>query len=141
MITEKVAKVVRFNEKGNAEVLKIENLPILNPKKGEVRIKVEALGLNRAEIMFREGQYLEDPVLPSRLGYEASGIVDAVGLDVTSVKIGDRVSTIPAFNMGLYGVYGESAIVPEHAIAKYPENTYSLPFANLSAFFVISKRV
>ncbi len=56
--------------------------------------------------MFREGKYLYDTELPSRLGYEASGIVDAVGPGVTDIKIGDRVSTIPAFSMGKYGVYG-----------------------------------
>jgi len=122
----KKSKTVRFHEIGNADVLKMETLPISNPKEGEVRIKVEALGINRAEIMLREGQYLEDPVFPSRLGYEASGVVDAVGLDVTSVKIGDIISTIPTFSMVQYGVYGESVIVPENAVAKYPKNLSSI---------------
>ncbi len=72
-------KVVRFHETGGAEVLKVEDVPLTEPGKGEVRLKVEAIGLNRAEIMFRQGQYLENPELPSRLGYEAAGIVDAVG--------------------------------------------------------------
>ena len=126
MKTKRVAKGIRFFETGKAEVLKIKDLPIMNPKEGEVRIKVEAIGLNRAEIMFRKGQYLEDPVFPSPLGYEASGIVDAVGSGVNSVKPGDRVSTIPAFSMGLYSVYGESATVPEHAVAKYPESLSSI---------------
>lgn len=122
----KESKIVRFHEIGNAEVLKIENVHVPNPKEGEVRIKVEALGINRAEIMFREGQYLEYPVFPSRLGYEASGIVEAVGLGVIAVKIGDKISTIPTFSMGQYGVYGESAIVPENAVAKYPGNLSSI---------------
>ena len=115
-------KIIRFHETGGADVLKIERLPLIKPGEGEVRLKVEALGLNRAEIMFREGQYLEDPVLPSRLGYEASGIVDAVGPGITEIQIGDRVSTIPGFSMVNYGVYGESAIVPENAVAQYPQN-------------------
>ncbi len=114
-------KIVRFHETGGPEVLQIEDLPLVKPDKGEIRIKVEALGLNRAEIMFRKGQYLETPQLPSRLGYEAAGIIDAVGSDVTDFKIGDRVSTIPSFPMGQYGVYGESAIVPTYATAKYPD--------------------
>ena len=115
-------KIVRFHETGGAEVLKLEDLPLTEPGKGEVRLKVEAIGLNRAEIMFRKGQYLETPQLPSRLGYEAAGIIDALGLDVADLKIGDRVSTIPSFPMGQYGVYGESAIVPAYAAAKYPDN-------------------
>jgi NADPH:quinone reductase-like Zn-dependent oxidoreductase len=114
-------KIVRFHETGGPEVLKIEDLPLAEPGKNEVRLKVEAIGLNRAEIMFRKGQYLETPQLPSRLGYEAAGLIDAVGPDVTDLKIGDRVSTIPSFPIGQYGVYGESAIVPAYAAAKYPD--------------------
>ena len=115
-------KIIRFHETGGADVLQIEDLPLEEPSEGEVRLKVEAIGLNRAEVMFREGQYLEDPELPSRLGYEAAGIVDAVGPGVGDIQIGDCVSTIPAFSMGTYGVYGESAIVPAYAVASYPDN-------------------
>jgi NADPH:quinone reductase-like Zn-dependent oxidoreductase len=113
-------KIVRFYETGGPEVLKIEELPLVEPGAGEVRLKVEAIGLNRAEIMFRQGQYLERPELPSRLGYEAAGIVDAVGSGTSGIKIGDRVSTIPSFSMGTYGVYGESVVVPAYAVAHYP---------------------
>jgi NADPH:quinone reductase len=115
-------KIVRFYETGAAEVLKIEELPLVEPGEGEVRLAVEAIGLNRAEVMFRQGQYLENPVLPSRLGYEAAGIVDAVGPGTSGIRIGDRVSTIPSFSMGTYGVYGESAIVPAYAAARYPDS-------------------
>lgn len=114
-------KIVRFHQTGGADVLKLEDLPLAEPGKGEVRIKVEAIGLNRAEIMLRKGQYLETPQLPSRLGYEAAGVIDAVGPDITDLRIGDRVSTIPSFSMSQYGVYGESAIVPAYAAAKYPD--------------------
>jgi NADPH:quinone reductase-like Zn-dependent oxidoreductase len=115
-------KIIRFYETGGAEVLKIEESPLVEPGVGEVRLAVEAIGLNRAEVMFRNGQYLENPVLPSRLGYEAAGIVDALGPGTDGVKIGDRVSTIPSFSMGTYGVYGESAVVPAYAVASYPES-------------------
>ncbi len=120
-----MAKIIRFHETGGAEVLKVEDLPLTEPGKGEVRLKVEAIGLNRAEIMFRQGRYLENPELPSRLGYEAAGIVDAVGPGTSGIKIGDRVSTIPSFSIGKYGVYGESAIVPVHAVAHYPDKLSS----------------
>jgi NADPH:quinone reductase-like Zn-dependent oxidoreductase len=117
-----MAKIVRFHTIGSAEVLKLEDLPLNAPGSGEVRLKVEAIGLNRAEVGFREGQYLYAPELPSRLGYEAAGTVDAVGEGVSNIHIGDRVSTVPAFSMRQYGVYGESAIVPAHAVAAYPDH-------------------
>jgi NADPH:quinone reductase len=115
-------KIIRFYETGGPEVLRIEDVPYAEPGAGEVRLKVEAIGLNRAEIMFRQGQYLESPEFPSRIGYEAAGIVDAVGPGTSGISIGDRVSTIPSFSMAKYGVYGESAIVPAYAVARYPES-------------------
>jgi NADPH:quinone reductase-like Zn-dependent oxidoreductase len=115
-------KIVRFHQTGGPEVLKLEDLPLAKPGKGEIRLKVEAIGLNRAEVMFRSGQYLEVPQFPSRLGYEAAGVIDAVGPGTTGLRVGDRVSTIPSFPIGRYGVYGESAIVPAHAAAHYPDD-------------------
>jgi NADPH:quinone reductase-like Zn-dependent oxidoreductase len=72
-MTPSTARVVRFHELGDASVLTIDDLPLEEPKGNEIRIKVEALGLNRAEVAYRYGAYLEAPQLPSRLGYEASG--------------------------------------------------------------------
>ena len=115
-------KIVRFHQTGGPEVLKIAEEPLIQPKEGEVRIRVQALGLNRAEAMFRSGAYLETPQLPSRLGYDAAGVVDAIGAGVSNVKVGDRVSTIPAFGLSAHGVYGESAVVPAFAVASYPES-------------------
>jgi len=117
-----VARIVRFHKTGPADVLQIEDLPLQEPKAGEVRIKVQAIGLNRAEVMFRRGMYLEQPRLPARIGYEVSGVIDAVGSGVNGFRVGDRVSTIPAFSMNDYGVYGESAVVPASAVARYPEH-------------------
>jgi NADPH:quinone reductase-like Zn-dependent oxidoreductase len=120
-VANKTAKVVRFHSIGGPEVLKIQEEPIPEPGKGEVRLKVKAIGLNRAESMFRRGHYLESPVLPSKLGYEAAGVVAAVGPDVDKSWLGKKVSTVPAFLMTNYGVYGEVAIVPASALAVYPE--------------------
>ena len=111
-------KIVRFHETGGPEVLKIEDLPLAQPGEGEVRLNVEAIGLSRAEVMLRQGRYLDAPELPSRLGYEAAGIVDAVGPGASDIHVGDRVSTIPAFSMGEHGVYGESAIVPSYELRR-----------------------
>ena len=117
-----MAKIVRFHQPGDANVLKLEDIPPKEPGFGEVRIKVEAFALNRAEVYFREDQYIHPPSLPSRIGYDAAGVIDAVGEGVTNIAVGDRVTTYPAFNQGDYGVYGEWAIVPAHAVIKYPNH-------------------
>jgi NADPH:quinone reductase-like Zn-dependent oxidoreductase len=120
-VANETAKVVRFHNIGGPEVLKIEKEQIPDPGKGEVRLNVKAIGLNRAEVMFRRGEYLEAPTLPSKLGYEAAGVVAAVGPDVDKSWLGKKASTVPAFLMTSYGVYGEVAIVPAYALAVYPE--------------------
>jgi NADPH:quinone reductase-like Zn-dependent oxidoreductase len=114
-------KIVRFHKTGGPEVLQLDELPVPEPAAGEVRLRVKAIGLNRAEVMFRMGRYLATPELPSKLGYEASGIVDAVGPDVDKSWIGKTVSTIPNFPADKYGVCGEVAIVPVYTIAAYPD--------------------
>jgi NADPH:quinone reductase-like Zn-dependent oxidoreductase len=114
-------KIVRFHKIGPAEVLQFDELPLLEPGPGEIRLRVKALGLNRAEIMFRNGQYLETPVPPSKNGYEAAGIIEAVGPGVDSSWIGKTVSTVPGtFKLNNHGVYGEVAVVPLFGIAEYP---------------------
>jgi NADPH:quinone reductase-like Zn-dependent oxidoreductase len=119
-VAGETAKVVRFESVGGPEVLKIREEKIPEPGKDEVRLDVKAIGLNRAEVMFRRGQYLEAPELPAKLGYEAAGVVTAVGPEVDRNWIGKKVSTVPAFLMTKYGVYGEVAIVPAYALAVYP---------------------
>lgn len=114
--------VIRFHQIGDASMLKIDTLPLAELKANELQIKVHAIGLNRAEVMFRKGAYLEAPELPSRLGYEAAGTVEAMGKNVKEFCVGDHVSTIPAFSMGEYGIYAERAVVPVHAVAPAPRN-------------------
>ncbi len=119
-MTAPTARIVRITETGEAEGLRIFDEAVPAPGKDEILLRVEAIGLNRAEVMFRNGTYLESPALPSRIGYEAAGTVEAVGSGVHHVAVGDRVSTIPAFSMSDYGVYGERVVVPAHAVAHYP---------------------
>src|SRR5664279_3806196 len=115
-------KIVRFHQLGGPENLRFDEMPSQQPGKGEVRLNVSAVGLNRAESMFYHGQYLETPQLPSRLGYEAAGVVEAVGEGVDRGWIGKAVSTIPAFSMNHYGALGEETVVPITAVAEYPTN-------------------
>jgi NADPH:quinone reductase len=123
-----MSRVVRFHRIGGPEVLQVDELDLGAPAPGEVRIRVRALGLNRAESMFRRGIYPEVAILPAKLGYEAAGEIEAIGEGVTGFAPGDVVSTIPAFSMNQYGVYGDAAIVPVHAVVKRPA-TLSLPEA------------
>ncbi len=117
-----MSKVVRFNQTGEPDVLKLVDEEVPPPGEGEIQIQVAAIGLNRAEAMFRRGQYLEAPQFPARLGYEAAGTIKAVGENVHGYKVGDAVSTIPNFPLNRYGVYGEVINVPVAAVAFHPLN-------------------
>jgi NADPH:quinone reductase-like Zn-dependent oxidoreductase len=128
-----MARVVRFHETGGPEVLRIEEIEVPPPGKGEIQITIKALGLNRAESMFRSGQYLEIPKLPARLGYEAAGRVAAIGPDVQGFKIGDAVSMIPSFSLNAYGLYGDLANAPVHAVTHHPA---SLSWAEAAAVWM-----
>jgi NADPH:quinone reductase-like Zn-dependent oxidoreductase len=114
-------KVVRFHELAGPEALKFEEQPIRQPNAGEVRIRVQAVGLNRAEALYTRGQYLEQPRLRSGLGYEAAGIVEEVGPGVEPSLIGRAVATVPGFSINDYPVLGEQAVVPIANVAPYPE--------------------
>lgn len=114
-------KVVRFHRLGSPEVLQIEDLPLQTPGRGEVRLRVEAFGLNRSESQMRQGSYpMLDATMPSRVGKEAVGVVEAVGQGVEDVAVGARVTTIPCFDMNKHGVYGETAVVPAFALGPVP---------------------
>ena len=116
-----MTKAIRFHETGGPDVLQYEDVTVGEPGAGEVRVKVEAIGLNRAEVMFRMGQYLEAPKLPAGIGYEGAGIVDAVGEGVDGIHEGDAVSVIPGFSMNKYSFYAEQAIVPAYAVTPRPK--------------------
>ena len=134
----RTAKVVRLHRVGGPEVLEIEDLPLEAPKAGEIRLRVQAIGLNRAEMLFRAGNYLEQPEFPSRIGVEAAGLVDAVGPDVTNVRVGESVSVAPGQSIGRYGTYGESAIVPAVSALHYPANLTPLQAASIWVQYLTS---
>ncbi|MEV5376571.1 zinc-dependent alcohol dehydrogenase family protein [Streptomyces nondiastaticus] len=117
-----VTKAVLFHELGGPEVLKVEDVPLAGPGPGEVLFRVEAIGLNRAEALFRAGRYYYQPTLPgSRLGYEAAGVVERVGEGVTEFSPGDAVMSVPAFDFGVHGVYAERAVLPAESLVRRPE--------------------
>jgi NADPH:quinone reductase-like Zn-dependent oxidoreductase len=117
-----MTRTVLFHELGGPEVMRLEDVEAGDPGPGEVRIRVDAIGLNRAEALFRSGHYIE-PVkrFPARLGTESSGVIEAIGEGVTGFEPGQPVSTVPAFSQNDYGVYAEHAIVPAAALLHRPE--------------------
>ncbi len=116
-----MSRVVRFHEMGGPETLKLEEETPRQPGPGEAQLEVRAIGLNRAEAMFRRGMYMEQPSLPSRIGYEVSGIIRAVGPDVSGFSVGDAVSTMPGYSQTRYGSYAEIALVPADVLVAKPD--------------------
>lgn len=117
-----MAKLVQFDRLGGAEVLSLREVEDRAPGAGEVRIRVDAIGLNRAEIMYRDGAYFYQPVFPSTLGYEAAGIIEGVGEGVESFAEGDLVAVVPAFLQSEYGTYGDHVVLPASAVVPRPAN-------------------
>ena len=115
-----MAKVVRFHTLGGPEVLQIEDRDVGEPGPGEVRIRVEAVGLNRAEAMYRAGRYPDKPQLPSLIGYEGVGTIEALGAGVEGFAIGERVCVLPMIQQGQYGIWAEQAIVPARILLPAP---------------------
>lgn len=116
-----MSRTIKFAKAGGPEVLEFIEVQVPDPGPHEVRIKVKAIGINRAELMWRNDKYVESPIFPAGLGYDAAGIVDAVGKDVADLAAGDIVSTIPAFSLNKYSTYGEVILAPDHAVVKHPE--------------------
>jgi NADPH:quinone reductase-like Zn-dependent oxidoreductase len=115
-----MARVIRFHEHGGPEVLRIEDVDVPRPGRGEVQIRVKALGLNRAEVSLRSGTYIETPTLPSGLGLEAAGIVETVGEGVDGFARGDAVSIVPPLSMIRWPAYGDLATFPAELVVKHP---------------------
>lgn len=98
-------KAIRIHQHGGPEVLRLEDVPVPQPKEGEALVAVEAIGVNFIEIYQRLGWY--KAALPFTPGGECAGTVTAVGRGVTAVKPGDRVATVNAA-----GTYADFAVVP-----------------------------
>ncbi|MFV3332489.1 zinc-dependent alcohol dehydrogenase family protein [Pseudomonas sp. NY15437] len=114
------ARAVRFHQIGGPDVLRIEPLAVRQPGPDEVSIRVKALGLNRAEVLLRTDRYIETPRLPSGLGLEATGIVEAVGSNVRDFAEGDAVSVLPPTSMQEQPTHAEHLVVPQARLVKNP---------------------
>jgi NADPH:quinone reductase-like Zn-dependent oxidoreductase len=107
-----MSRMIKFARPGGPEVLEFIEVEAPEPGPREVRIKVKAIGINRADSMWRNDNYVESPIFPAGLGYDAAGVVDAIGREVTDFVVGDVVSTIPASSLNKYSAYGEVILRP-----------------------------
>jgi len=126
-----MSKVVRIHEQGAPEVMRLEELDVGAPGAGELRVRIEAIGLNRSEAAFRAGQYPVKPKFPTLMGYEACGVVEALGAGIQDFKPGDRICVLPTFRLGEYGVYAEAAIVPARSVVHAPPRLSSIEAASI----------
>ena len=131
-----MSRVIQFEKAGGPEVLEFIEREVAAPGPTELRVKVKAIGLNRAESMWRSDAYIEPVKFPARLGYEAAGIVDALGKDVQGFAIGDAVNVVPSFSMNDYGTYAETIIVPSYAVVKQPASLSFIEAASVWMMFV-----
>jgi len=107
-------KAIRFARTGGPEVLSLQEIALPPPAQGQVRVRHTAIGVNFIDTYHRSGLY---PLpLPSGLGMEAAGSVDALGADVSHLKIGDRVG----YCTGPVGAYAEANNVPADRVVKLP---------------------
>jgi NADPH2:quinone reductase len=107
-------KALQVSQVGGPEVLTLVDLPIPEPKSNEAVVQIKAAGVNFVDVYFREGRYPAQ--LPFVVGMEASGVITAVGSEVKSVKIGDRVAYT-----GVMGSYAEYAAVPAERLVRIPD--------------------
>ena len=110
-----MARAIRFHETGSADVLRLEDVAVGDPGPGEARVRHSAIAVNFIDIYFRTGQY--PATLPSGLGSDAVGVVEAVGPDVTDIAVGDRVGYL----IGPQGAYSDVRTMPAAVLIRIPD--------------------
>lgn len=108
---------IQFRQHGGPEVLELIDVPVAEPGPGQVRVRNHAIGLNFIDTYFRSGLYAP-PSLPSGLGNEGAGVVEAVGEGVSTFQPGDRV----AYGTGPLGAYAEHHVLPAGNLVKLPDS-------------------
>lgn len=135
----RAAVLVRHGDPATA--FEIRELPTPDPAAGQIRVTVEAFGLNYADVMARLGLYQDAPPIPSVLGYEVVGRVDAVGPDVTGYTVGQRVVALSRF-----GGYATQAVTDARAAVAIPEDldpgvAVALPTQGGTAYYCAEEMV
>ena len=133
-----MVKAIRIHKTGGPEVLTWEDVDVPAPKQGEALVRHTAIGLNYIDTYQRSGLY---PLpLPTSLGGEGAGVVEAVGPGVTEVAVGDRV----AYGNAPPGAYAEKRVLPAHRLVKIPEGisdqqAASMMLKGLTTHYLIRK--
>jgi NADPH2:quinone reductase len=110
-----MAKAIRFHEVGGPEVLELESVEVGEPGPGQARVRHSAIAVNFIDVYFRTGRY--PAALPSGLGSDAVGVVEAVGTGVNYIRPGDRVGYL----LGPQGAYSDVRIMPADVLIKLPD--------------------
>ncbi len=139
-------RIVEFSEHGGPDVLRIETESPADPAPGEIRVRMSAIALNRANTMFRAGTYLSEATFPSRIGTEGVGIIDAVGANVSGWPVGKRVNLLPPANESLSGYAADFNTVPQDRLLPAPAElndrqaaTAWVPFLTIYHLFIERK--
>lgn len=111
-----MSKAIRIHAHGGPEVMQWEDVPTPEPGPAEALVHHTAVGLNYIDVYFRTGLY-KIPAMPATLGMEAAGVVTAVGADVQSVAVGDRV----AYATGPIGAYATDRVISADRLVKVPD--------------------
>ena len=110
-----MAKAIRFHATGGPEVLRLETVEVGAPGPGQARVRHTGIAVNFIDIYFRTGVY--PAVLPSGLGSDAVGVVEAIGAGVTDIAVGDRVGYL----IGPQGAYSDVRVMPAEVLIRLPD--------------------
>ena len=116
-----MSRTVRIHEFGGPEVLRFDDMVVNEPGPGQVRLRIKAIGVNRGEVNLRCGYLPVNPPLPSLIGFEAAGEIDALGPGVKGFTIGARVALVPTYSATQYGLYGELSLAPARSLVAIPD--------------------
>jgi NADPH:quinone reductase-like Zn-dependent oxidoreductase len=130
-------RAIWITKPGPADVLEVRETPDPPLRAGEIKVRVRAAGLNFAEIMARQGMYPDAPPPPSVVGYEAAGVVEALGAGVAGPAVGTRVLVLTRF-----GGHADVVCVPERQVLPMPdgmsfEEAAALPVNYLTAYHML----
>ena len=129
-------KAIVFAQTGGPEVMSLADVPKPEVRPGMVLIKVQAIGVNFADVRFRQGQYVVKPKLPDTPGMEAAGVIEALGAGVTGLSVGARVA---AFTVKSYAEYCQAPapmVVPLPDVVSFEQGA-AFPIQVLTAYHML----